>query len=382
MNNRKYWLVVLFLLVPFLYSTPVQEKSLGEIYKSGTVRFLPELTIDETSLPEDTFFEGVVDIKCDSDGYVYVCDYKAHNIKKFNSSGKHIDTIGREGQGPGEFNTPFQIAVTDDKLIVWDMGNRRLCSLTLGGDFIKSVAFSLNDGMPQKMRGLLNGDIVIELEKIYFRELDKPQDCLIELYSPDLEKKKTVYAQQVLHNKYMRTETSLTNIPQPFSPLVYWDVSPVGRIVIGYPKKYEIEIYDSEGLKVSSFSNSYEPVKVTDKDKEKFFSGITHSVGGVRKQGAPEIIVKNTEFPKNKPAFRQIIVDFEGNILVLTYRKNREEESRFFDAFDPEGNYLGSVQIIGEVSFPLRAIIKDGSFWLQKTDEEGLIKVVKYRISD
>jgi hypothetical protein len=88
------------------------------------------------------------------------------------------------------------------------------------------------------------------------------------------------------------------------------------------------------------------------------------------------------DFPKLKPAFKQIIVDSEGNILVWTYRKNKEKEAKCFDAFNPEGNFIGNVQIIGDISFPARTVIKDGSFWLSKTDEEGLIKAVKYRASN
>ncbi len=383
MKIQKSCLITLFCVIAlFIYAAPKEEKFLGEMYKSGSIRFVPELTIDDTSMPEDTFFEGVLSIVSDNDGNIYICDYKANNIKKFNASGKHLKTIGRKGQGPGEFNMPFEISVTNDKLIVWDMGNRRLCAFTADGEFIKSVQIFRGEGRPQKMRPLPNGNIVIELEKIYFGEQDKPQDCLIEIYSPDLEKIKTLYTQQVWRNKFMRIESMFTNIIQPFSPLVCWDVSPEGKIIIGYPEEYEIELFDSEGGKISTFSHSYEPVKVTEEDKKSFFSGITYSSEGTTTQTVPEPIVKNTEFPKLKPAFKQILVDSEGNILVWPYRKNREEEWRYFDAFSPDCNFIGSVQIMGDASFPVGAIIQNGSFWLQKADEEGLIEVVKYRISE
>ena len=383
MKIQKSCLITLFCATAlFIYAAPKEEKSLGEMYKSGSIQFVPELTIDDTSMPEDTFFEGVSSIVSDNDGNIYICDYKANNIKKFNTSGKYLKTIGRKGQGPGEFNMPFEIAVTDDRLIVWDWGNRRLCVLAPDGEFIKSVQIFRGEGMPQKMRPLTDGNIVIELEKIYYGEQDKPQDSLIEIFSPDLEKKRTLYTQQVWRNKFMRIESMFTNIIQPFSPLVCWDVSPDGKIVIGYPSEYKIDLYDSERGKISSFSHSYDPVKVTDEDKESFFSGMTFSSGGTTTQTVPEPIVKNTEFPKLKPAFKQILVDSEGNILVWPYRKNREEESRYFDAFSPEGNFIGNVQIRGNSSFPAGVIIQNGSFWLQKADEEGLIEVVKYRISE
>ena len=166
----------------------------------------------------------------------------------------------------------------------------------------------------------------------------------------------------------------------PFSPRVYWDVSPVGKIVIGYSKSYEIEIYGIDGEKISSFSHAYTPEKITNEDKKKFFASIGSFSGGERKQGADEFIIKNTEFPKIKPAFKQIIVDSEGNILVWAYRKNREE-ARFFDVFDSRGNFLGNVQIIGVVGFPFYSAIRNGMFWRQKIDDEGLIKIIKYRIS-
>lgn len=383
MKNQRYALIILLILLAlFMHGSVESEKSLAEIYKSGTVRFVPVLTIDDASMPEGTFFESVIDVACDNDGNVYACDYRANNIKIFDSSGKYIKTIGSKGQGPGEFNMPFKIAVSDDRLIVWDMMNSRLCAFTPDGEFINSVAISMLGAKPKKMRSLPNGDVVIELEKIYYRELDKPQDRLIEIYSPDLKSKMTMYTQQILRRKYRRIEGRRTGIIQPFSPDVYWDVTPEGKIIIGYSKKYEIEIYESTGRKISSFVHSFEPVKVTDKDKDIFFAGGVFNGGGTVKKSVSDRSSKYREFPKYKPPYQRILIDSEGNILVLPYRKNRKEESRFFDAFDPAGNFISNVKIVGELKFPKETIIKDGSFWSRRVDKEGFSKIVKYRISD
>jgi len=377
-------LIINLILIFAIFISYVEGKceSLKEIYKTGKVRFIPEFIIDDASMPEDTFFESVSNIKCDKNGYVYVCDYKAHNIKIFDSDGTFFKLIGREGQGPGEFNRPYDITVTDKRLIIWNMGNRRLDALTKDGEFIKSVPISIYDGWPQMMKALPNGDIAIASEKLHLGQSDKPQDYSIDIYSPDLEKKKRIYTQQIWRNKYVRKEDRATNIPMPFSPRVYWDVSPTGKIVIGYSKNYEIEIYGIDGEKISSFRHAYTPEKITNEDKKKVFASIgIFSVGEI-KMGADDFIVKNTEFPKIKPAFKQMKVDSEGNILVRGYRKNRDEEARFFDAFDSQGNFLGNVQIIGEIGFPHYSVIRNRTFWLQKSDEEGLIKIIKYRISE
>lgn len=383
MKIRKTSPIILCCLVAFFLPADLRsEKSLAEIYKSGKVRIIQEMKIDESSMPKDTYFEGYLRVASDDKGYVYVCDYKANNIKKFDSLGKFVKTIGRQGQGPGEFGMPYVVAVTADRLFVWELENRRLSALTLDGEFIKAVNIQFTEGMPMKMGPLPNGDVILEREKIYFDNQDKPQDCSIEIYSPELVRKTVLYTQPVWRNKYRRIESMTTNIIQPFSPLVYWDVSADGKIVIGYAKDYEIGIFGAERGKISSFSHSFDPVKVTDKDKEAFFAGMTFSSGSTVKQGAPDFIVKNTEFPKTKPPFFNILVDSEGNILVFPHRQNRDEENNNFDAFDPEGKFIANVQIVEGGPFPYRAAIIRRTFWAAKTDEEGLMKVFKYRISE
>lgn len=381
-SQLRYLIVFICSAAIFTSAEPQSKKSLAEIYSSGTVRIIQEMKIDESSMPKDTYFEGFVRVVCDDKGFVYVCDYKANNIKKFDSSGKYVKIIGRQGQGPGEFGGPYEFAAGADRLFVWELGNRRLSVLNLDGEFTKALNIQFSEGQPLKMRPLPNGDIILEREKIYFAEQDKPQDCSIEIYSPELERKKILYTQPVWRNKFRMIESMGTNIIQPFSPLVYWDVSPGGKIVIGYSKSYEIGIFSSERGKISSFTHSFDPIKITDEDKEAFFAGMTFSSGGAVKQGAPDFIVKDTEFPKTKPPFFNIIVDSEGNILVFPHRKNRDEEEKNFDAFNPEGKFIANVQIVEGGPFPYGAAIRRGSFWAGKADEEGLMKVFKYRISE
>ena len=84
------------------------------------------------------------------------------------------------------------------------------------------------------------------------------------------------------------------------------------------------------------------------------------------------------------PAFRNIIVDSEGNTLVFPYRKNRQEMSRNFDAFNSEGNFIANVKVVGDVLFPSR--IGESFFgryiWTRRTGEDELVKVIKYKISN
>jgi len=57
---------------------------------------------------------------------LFVSDTTNNEVYIFDLSGKHLETIGGLGQGPGEFMMPSEIALLDDKVIVRDIGNRRL----------------------------------------------------------------------------------------------------------------------------------------------------------------------------------------------------------------------------------------------------------------
>jgi len=386
MKNQKlisiFAILIMFLSVVAVVSSIPSEKSLADIYRIGEIRLIPELIIDDKSFPEDVFFESPVDICFDNKNNIYVCDYEANNIKVLDPSGKFTKTIGRQGQGPGEFEWPFHVAICKDRLVVLELSNRRISVLNPEGEFIKSVQIARHEGRPRKIRALPNGDFVIEKVKTYYGNNEKPQERIIEIYSPEIERKKTLFTQVVWENKYIFKPVS-TNVPQPFTPRVYWDVSPEGKIFIGFSEDYIIGIYDKEKGRLSSFSHEYEPVKITEEDKKTWFAGMTSTTPSGITQGAPDYIVKNTKFPKHKPPYNHITVDGEGNILVFPYQKDYVKDVRNFDAFDPEGKFISNVQIEGDVTFPslTRVIARGNYFWFIKQDEEGLLKIVKCRIS-
>jgi hypothetical protein len=162
---------------------------------------------------------------------------------------------------------------------------------------------------------------------------------------------------------------------------VFWGIAPDGKIVIGLAEDYKVEIHHSEKGLLSSFKHTYEPVKVTEQDKNQFFAGITYSTSEGGRSELPEDIKKLTEFPKTKPAFDALFVDFEGNILIHSVRKDTGSAMPMFDAFDPEGNFIGTVKITGIKAFPREVLVGKDCIWIIERNEEGVAQAIKYRIS-
>lgn len=94
---RHFIIFTLFLYLVFINSSSGQQNSLADIYKTGKVRFVSEITLDDSTLPKDVFFVGYGDLAVDGDRNVYVLDSRAKDIKMFDASGTFLKLIGREG---------------------------------------------------------------------------------------------------------------------------------------------------------------------------------------------------------------------------------------------------------------------------------------------
>ncbi len=82
-------------------------------------------------------------------GRIFVADSQAHNIKVFDRQGSLLETWGRRGEGPGEFNAPTYLTFAGGHLYVTDTLNSRVQVFDGTGRFIRSVG----------RRGLYLGDL-------------------------------------------------------------------------------------------------------------------------------------------------------------------------------------------------------------------------------
>jgi streptogramin lyase len=59
-------------------------------------------------------------------GGVVVCEAGNHRLQRFDAEGKSLGVFGRNGTGPGEFRTPYDLAVDPPWLYVADTDNHRV----------------------------------------------------------------------------------------------------------------------------------------------------------------------------------------------------------------------------------------------------------------
>jgi sugar lactone lactonase YvrE len=97
------------------------------------------------------------DVAVDKDANIYILDAGNARVQKFGPDGKYLATIGRKGQGPGEFIMPDAIGFDKDgNLVVADMTQSRIHVFIGGGKDVRSVV--VKEGMVSGVRALPSGD--------------------------------------------------------------------------------------------------------------------------------------------------------------------------------------------------------------------------------
>lgn len=89
--------------------------------------FIPELTIGAETGDENYMFGHQLQVIADDSGCFYVLDWDRKQIKKYDPAGKYLFTIGRAGQGPGEFGNIWEMRLDrDGHIYATDIVNKRV----------------------------------------------------------------------------------------------------------------------------------------------------------------------------------------------------------------------------------------------------------------
>jgi hypothetical protein len=100
------------------------------------VRTIGDVDTDDENLA----FDLPVDMAVDAAGKAYILDSGNRRIQVFGPDGRYLRTIGRKGQGPGEFESPNSIAVDGQgRIHVLDDAQKRFQVFTPAGEVVKAM---------------------------------------------------------------------------------------------------------------------------------------------------------------------------------------------------------------------------------------------------
>ena len=126
-----------FILILILITTAC---SSSEEQQPGTTFSVSFEKIDETTGDKDIEESWLIrprNITVDNYGNVYVADEEQNFIQKFDNDLNFIQSLGREGRGPGEFDNVGDITA-DSVLLGFDRGTQTIHKFDLEGTFLTS----------------------------------------------------------------------------------------------------------------------------------------------------------------------------------------------------------------------------------------------------
>jgi len=330
----------------------VVNNSKEPLYNKDILSLEEELTIGKTKEGKEPVFFSISGIEVDSDGNIYVLDGRARKIKVFNKDGKNIRSFGRKGQGPGEFQITNDIILTpDETIMILDRANLRLSFFSLEGELLKEVSTSR---VPRLFR------IYPDAEGNYTARINlRGQNYIFQIKKLNAE-----LEELSLIAKLERPRR--TDVFEIYYPRLISVVKKDDKIVWGNCYLYKLIISDRTGKKVREINKDYNPVKITEKDKEIMTKELSANLP----------VNRRVEFPDNYPAFQGLCCDEHDRIFVRTSEQVEDNKGYFYDVFDEEGRYIAKIPL---AFFP--RTWKNDRLYTIEEDEEGFQIVKRYKVT-
>lgn len=324
------------------------------LYGENVFAMKEDLSIGEAEGREEYMFSDITEIAVDGEERIYILDSKKSHIKVFNKMGEYIETIGKQGQGPGEMQRPTSLQVTSqNEIIVSDPGARKLHFFTLDGNFLRAVS-QAKMSFFSNLKVDNEGNIIAS-----YMIVDKEVTYVLKKFNPQLKEIFPIFSTKVLKYPYIN----------PFFPRCYWDVTTENNLIWGFPDKYELHIINSEGKPIKKIIKKYDPIKITEDEKEEMIK---------ERFGGSEGIAPGVKLSWNDHhnAFIYLSIDDEGRIFTRTYKKVSERDVYYYDVFDTEGKYIARVTLGARPQ-----AWKKGKLYTIEEDEEGFQVVKRYKVN-
>ena len=310
------------------------------------------------------------------------------------------DTLGRVGQGPGEYKSPDALyPLPGGGTLLVDLGNGRLNYLGPDGRYRESSPIA--QGSPPRMSIILPRAVDGQ-GRVYFqppmggaRGGALPDSASVVRYTRASSAFDTVGRVKLpeMHTRQSGDANNqrMSQRPRPFPVQDSWNVGPNGQVALVRGREYRVDWVTADGRVVRGRPVTVTPVPIRDADKREWVAeqanglqvrmenrngqmSMSFGRGGNPDQEEEDAIAA-TEWPAAKPPFSGVWVSPTGEAWVE--RSVPAGSPRIMDVFDGAGVLKSRVVLPAG-----RRLVGfgNGVIYLRHSDESDLQHLERYRI--
>ena len=368
----------------------------GSVWDSPR-RLVPELVIGQVEGADEYLLGELQALAVDEAGRIYVFDTQVPALRVYDADGTFLMTVGREGEGPGEYRQPDGGAVVvlpDGRILLRDPGNARINVYSPTGETLGEWPIRGGHFTSTPMFGDPVGNVYTYIWNL---GPDRSGRALLRI-STEGEPLDTL-ALPRWDYQAPTVSASVEGASQtwsvPFSPTSFWSWSPDGHFVGGLSTRYAVDVFRPDGS-VLRIERVVEPVAVTAGEK----AAEEYRVHQAMRRLKPDWRWNGPPIPDTKPPFRRIQAAQDGRIWVMLRTPGRESpdatqaeptpgepppppswtEPVAFDVFESDGRYLGQVHgPDGLQTYPYPVLDTD-RVWAIVRDDMGVQTIVRFAI--
>ena len=294
---------------------------------------------------EDVFFGLVAQVLVDDQNTVYLLDSQLSQVEVFSAEGEHLRTVGRQGEGPGEFNAAFDMVfMPDGTLGVSQSFPGKLVKIARDGTPAGVFQPSFRDATAGGFLVLVNclsagGNLVLAGLDIAFDQATFTQvrRNFVASFGED-GMVQTTYVS--VEKTWELRDFTLTDDLQD----AVWgrlDVGADGKVVCGIPRnEYALTVFDRDGSVDRVIERAYESWSRNEKARARQ----TAQDEGIMRQLPPGA---DFEVADLAPDIAALDVRADGSIWVMTSRSQftAAPGDYTYDVFSPEGEFVKQVTL-------------------------------------
>ncbi len=333
------------------------------------IKLQPNLVIGEGS---GVSFGGGLQLAVNSKGLIYVGDWMNTSVRIFSADGKLLETIGRSGQGPGEFTAIHSVRIgRNDSLYIFD-GNAARISVYAPGEQHKlayTVRITTGGGQGFPNRLMIPADPGMGFLFSFIQQ----GPGTLRVHQVDGGGRVNPHA--ILEGKSSEAAvmtagggTTIARTSPLFGRMGMVGLTSADELYYGWSDKIDLTFYDLTGKWVGVFRANAPRIPVTARDIEHELAGASE----MRRQA-----LKNSANPETKPAVHTVIVDDKFWIWTGRYTAN-PAMSEWWVTPEKGGGDSAIFSLPDEVKLQ---VVRNGHVYAVSVDAAGYPTVVRYVIN-